>query len=61
MQTTISPTEVADWRERMPQAFRQPLAVRLRRLALLTGFAALFAWCLYDFGFSPERTLDSKL
>jgi phosphonate transport system permease protein len=58
MQTTISPTEVADWRERMPQAFRQPLTVRLRRLALLTGFAALFAWCLYDFGFSPERIVN---
>lgn len=55
MQSKISPTEIADWRQRMPQAFRQPLQVRLRRLALLIGFAALFAWCLYDFGFSPER------
>jgi phosphonate transport system permease protein len=58
MQTTISPIEIADWRQRMPQAFRQPLAVRLRRWALFACFAALFAWCLYDFGFSPERIVN---
>lgn len=58
MQTTISPSEIADWRHRMPQAFRQPLSVRLRRLALITGFAALFVWCLFDFGFSPERIIN---
>lgn len=57
MRTTISPTEIAHWRERMPEAFRQPLGVRLRRLALFTAFAAVFGWCLYDFGFSPERIL----
>ena len=57
MQTTMSPTDIAHWRGRMPEAFREPLAVRLRRYALLTAFAALFGWCLYDFGFSPERIL----
>ncbi|MCM2474408.1 phosphonate ABC transporter, permease protein PhnE [Rhizobium sp. CG5] len=57
MQTTMSPTDIAHWRSQMPEAFREPLAVRLRRYALLTAFAALFGWCLYDFGFSPERIL----
>lgn len=57
MQTAMSPTDIAHWRGRMPEAFREPLAVRLRRNALLIAFAALFGWCLYDFGFSPERIL----
>lgn len=52
---TISPTEIAAWRSAMPDAFRLSPAERLRRIALFTAFAAIFAWCLYDFGFSPER------
>ncbi|WP_333834244.1 phosphonate ABC transporter, permease protein PhnE [Rubrimonas sp.] len=38
-----------------PGAFAAPWPVRLRRLLGWTAFAALFAWCLYDFGFSPAR------
>ncbi len=54
MQTSISSSDVAYWRDKMPAAFREPLAVRLRRNALFAAFAALFGWCLYDFGFSPS-------
>jgi phosphonate transport system permease protein len=54
----MSPSEIAHWREQMPEAFRPPLVVRLRRLALFAAFLALFGWCLYDFGFSPERILN---
>lgn len=57
MQTSISSSDVAYWRDKMPDAFREPLAVRLRRYALFAAFAALFGWCLYDFGFSPERII----
>lgn len=52
---TISPNEIAAWRKAMPEAFRMSPAERLRRIALFSAFAAIFAWCLYDFGFSPER------
>lgn len=52
---TISPTEIAAWRKAMPEAFRLSPAERLRRMALFFAFAAIFTWCLYDFGFSPER------
>ncbi|MGR3434704.1 MAG: phosphonate ABC transporter, permease protein PhnE [Shimia sp.] len=38
-----------------PRVFRDTAAVRARKIALWTGFFALFAWCLYDFDFSPER------
>ena len=31
-------------RARVPLAFRAPLPVRLRRVALWLGFAALFGW-----------------
>ncbi len=38
-----------------PRAFRDTPAVRARKIALWAGFVGLFAWCLYDFNFSPER------
>lgn len=38
-----------------PRAFRDTPAVRARKIALWVGFIGLFAWCLYDFNFSPER------
>lgn len=40
---------------RTPLAFRDTPLVRARKIALWVGFFALFAWCLYDFNFSPER------
>ena len=52
---TIGPTEIAECRARMPLAFRQPLEVRLRRLALQAGFGGLFVYCLVAFNFSPMR------
>lgn len=52
---TISAAEIAQIMARQPLAFRAPLALRLRRAALWSGFALLFCWCLYDFGFSPLR------
>jgi len=42
----------------MPSAFRAPFAMRLRRALLWTGFVLVFAWCLYDFGFSPTRIIE---
>jgi phosphonate transport system permease protein len=47
--------EIARLKAKMPLAFRQPLAVRRRRAVLWTAFAALFLWCLWDFGFTPQR------
>lgn len=38
-----------------PRAFRDTPAVRARKIGLWVGFIALFAWCLYDFNFAPER------
>ncbi|WP_235439024.1 phosphonate ABC transporter, permease protein PhnE [Candidatus Rhodobacter oscarellae] len=38
-----------------PLVFRDPPLVRARKIALWVGFFGLFAWCLYDFNFSPER------
>ncbi|MEO1292040.1 MAG: phosphonate ABC transporter, permease protein PhnE [Pseudomonadota bacterium] len=43
---------------RVPLAFRDPPAVRNRKIALWVGFVALFCWCLYDFNFSPMRILN---
>ncbi|MDJ1009724.1 MAG: phosphonate ABC transporter, permease protein PhnE [Paracoccaceae bacterium] len=42
-------------RARVPGAFRKPLPVRLRRIALWTLFASLTLYCLWAFNFSPER------
>ncbi len=53
--TMVSPEEIARARAAYPLAFRAPRAVRLRRAVLWAGFAALFAWCLYDFDVSPLR------
>lgn len=49
------PDDIARARAEHPLAFRAPVPVRLRRIALWTGFALLFCWCLYDFNFSPFR------
>lgn len=51
----IQADDIARARAEHPLAFRAPRAVRLRRIALWTGFALLFLWCLYDFDFSPFR------
>lgn len=46
---------VAALRAAHPRAFRDPVPVRARRWALWIGFAGLIAWCIYDFGITPER------
>ena len=52
---TPSPQQIAAARARVPLAFRAPLLVRLRRIALWALFIGLFAWCLYDFDITPQR------
>lgn len=54
----LQPADIARARADHPLAFRAPLALRLRRYALWTGFILLFCWCLYDFNFSPVRIWD---
>jgi phosphonate transport system permease protein len=51
----ISQAEIDAARARLPLAFQAPLHVRVLRIAGWTTFALLFAWCLYDFDFSPAR------
>lgn len=55
---TVSAAEIAAARSRIPLAFRAPLRQRLFRLAGWLAFAALFAWCLYDFDANPDRLLN---
>ncbi|MFN3662200.1 phosphonate ABC transporter, permease protein PhnE [Yoonia sp.] len=50
--------QIAAARARMPLAFRAPMRVRLRRATIWAGFILLFGWCLYDFGFTPQRIWD---
>ena len=38
-----------------PRAFRDPLPIRLRKGVLWALFLGLLAWCVYDFGITPER------
>lgn len=56
--TAVSLEEIAALRQSMPLAFRSPLEARVKRWGVLLGFAALFAWCLYDFGFTPQRIVE---
>ncbi len=41
--------------ERVPLAFRDPPAVRLRKITLRVFLVGLFIYCLVAFNFSPER------
>ncbi len=51
----MTPAEIAAARARVPLAFRAPLPVRLRRLALWAGFLGLVAYGLWAFDVTPER------
>jgi phosphonate transport system permease protein len=51
----MTPERIARLRARHPRAFRDPAPVRARRWAAWAAFAGLLAWCLWDFGFTPER------
>lgn len=52
---SISQAEIAAARARMPLAFRAPLAVRLRRLAIWAVFAGLMAYGVWAFDITPGR------
>ncbi len=56
--TTVTRAEILALRQSMPLAFRPSMEMRLKRWGLMLGFTALFAWCLYDFGFTPERIIN---
>lgn len=51
----LQDADIAAIRAAMPEAFRAPLPVVLRRRAVQGLLVALVLWCLYDFGFTPER------
>lgn len=52
---TPSQDQISAAMARMPLAFRDPPAVRARKMALWAFFILLFAYCLYVFNFSPAR------
>ena len=52
---SLSQAEINAAMDRVPLAFRDPPAVRLRKALLWTAFIGLFCYCLYAFDFSPER------
>ena len=49
---------IAAAQARVPLAFRTPLPLRIRKIALWALFTGLFCWCLYDFNFAPGRIID---
>ena len=53
--TLPTDTDIKTLMAEHPRVFREPLAVRARKISLWALFIGLFAWCLYDFNFSPER------
>lgn len=52
---TLTSEQIEAARARVPRAFRVPLPVRLRRIALWTLFFGVMAYCLWAFDFSPAR------
>lgn len=52
---TQSDAQIPSAMAKHPLVFCDPPLVRARKIGLWMGFFALFAWCLYDFNFSPER------
>ena len=61
MRRSPSPAEIAATRARFPRAFGPRPAVRLCRGALAFGFAGLFGYCLWAFGFGPARLGEGVL
>lgn len=58
MSNTLTAEQIQNARARVPLAFRKPLPVRLRRMALWALFIGLFVWCLIDFNITPARIWD---
>jgi phosphonate transport system permease protein len=54
----MTPDRIAAAQARIPLAFRDPPAIRARKILLWAFFVALFTWCLYDFNFAPGRIID---
>ena len=52
---TMTPDRIDAAMKRVPLAFRDPPAVRARKIGLWVFFVGLFAWCLYDFEITPAR------
>ena len=52
---SISTDRIQSAMDRVPLAFRDPPAVRARKIALWVFFVGLFCWCLYDFNITPRR------
>ena len=52
---SLTSEQIEEARARSPRAFETPLPVRLRRIALWSGFALLMGYCLWTFNFSPAR------
>ncbi len=53
----ITAADIAAAQTRVPRAFFLTPRERAGRIVLWTIFIGLTAWCLYDFGFSPQRIL----
>ncbi|MEO0903996.1 MAG: phosphonate ABC transporter, permease protein PhnE, partial [Pseudomonadota bacterium] len=51
----MTPDQINAAMKRVPLAFRDPPAVRLRKTALRVFMVGLFVYCLVAFNFSPER------
>lgn len=54
---TAQRPDIARARTLVPGAFSTPLRTRLTRLAGWSAFLLLTGWCLWDFGFAPEKLL----
>lgn len=51
----MTPDQINVAIDRVPLAFRDPPALRLRKIALRAFMIGLFVYCLIAFNFSPER------
>lgn len=54
----MTPDRISAAKAQVPLGFTAPLTTRLTRLGLWALFWAIFAWCLYDFNFSPLRIYE---
>ncbi|MGB0660846.1 MAG: phosphonate ABC transporter, permease protein PhnE [Mangrovicoccus sp.] len=55
MTPTVTEAQIDAAKSAYPLAFRDPPAVRARKAILWVLFIGLFAWCLWDFGFTFDR------
>ncbi len=51
----MTPTQIDAAKARVPRAFRDPPAVRARKIGLRAFMLVLFGYCLWAFDFSPMR------